>query len=374
MPLLRKTGARQPWLPGPLLSENTDPLRRTIVIGMVVPCLLLGGCAQLGPARPLEAGAPLNTDPRRPAIIVQGQTPLPGAISWQGAPARLPSTDPLRPVITVQDVPDSTLAQPNTTWASRLPRDEDLTRPARPAQIHGVAVPLPGANVEQISAPRDVGIPPPERLALTQLIVGQPPVPSAATVPIGRITSTPTDRLAPTQAIIGQQPIPAGRAVALTVLRDQVVLVADRLAQTAIVVGQQPIPSAIVRAVGVVHADDRAPLSIAVIAPQPPVPGFVVQRVGRVTLTPTDPIRPLVVIALHPPVPLSFQAWMIAPKPTFLSVALPGARQAIVAASVRVVQVAVVQRVVLITGVRQAIVVAQVRFAIVPPQDRDGTP
>jgi hypothetical protein len=349
MPLLRKTGIRAPWMPSPLDSGAAPPsdmLRPVVVIGALVPMLLLGGITKTvsGP-RPL----PENTDPRRPTIVQVGQQPVPGAIVWKpeaarlpntdplrptlaqwppvpvpGAivwkpeAARLPNTDPLRPLIVAQDPPDATLALPSATWTGRLPRAEDTTRPARPAIVVGVPVPVPGAIVWEPAPSHETPGVQPDRVQqeLAQVLRGQQPIPGAlaqwtsrpappedvqwparpATVKVGQVpvpsavlwAPTPAhetpgaqpDRVAQEAAIVlrGQQPVPGASA-----------LVVGRITQTptdpirpaAVVVGQQPIPGARVAWVGVAHDGDRLRATGPhTWAPPPPVPGPSVLRVG----------------------------------------------------------------------------------------------
>lgn len=207
MPLLRKAGIRSPWQPGPL-QANTDPLRQAVVIGALVPSLLLGSNTRFigRPAPPEDVAWPA-----RPLIEQQGQQLIPGAAAWmpypvregQAAPpdrlaptqlvlappaplpgafvrqpsaARLPNTDPLRPTTVQADAPDATLAQSATIWLGRLSRDEDTSRPARPAFVQGPPVPMPGARALGVGPVRAT---PTDPIRPALVLVSQPPIPGA---------------------------------------------------------------------------------------------------------------------------------------------------------------------------------------------------
>jgi hypothetical protein len=272
------------------------------IVELQVPPVPVSGASTWMPY-PVREQVAAQPDRIAPTQLVVNQPPIPGAQAWMPSAARLPNTDPLRPPILITDAPDATLAQPNTTSTSRLSRDEDTSRPARPAVVIGVGVPVPGANVEALYAPRDVGVPPPDRLAPTQLIVSSPPMPGALTLPTGRITETPLLRLALTAVSGPPVPIPGAIVVSLCAPRDAAIVQPDRLALTQVIVSQPPQIGARALITGIVHDGDRLVSGAWVVTPPVPIPGAIAQRIGRTTATPTDPIRPLSVVVNQPPIP-----------------------------------------------------------------------
>jgi hypothetical protein len=406
MPLLRKTGVRSPWLPAPLdaaIVPSADALRQTIVIGALVPAILLGNVtAFVGRPAPPE-----NVNwPARPAVEQQGPVPVPGAFVWAPSPARLPNTDPLRPLIVVADAPDGALVQSAALWVSRLSRAEDVNWPARALTEQQGPIPIPGAVAISLYAPRDAPAAPADRLAFTQVISGGAPIPDGRTLFVGAVHQAPADRLAQTTVIGALVPAPSAVSIATYAPRDFVTAPSDRLAFTQVVqpppvppgaiaqaVGAVhptptervptatrasgppvPIPGASAQSVGVAHDGDRLPLSAAVQGPSVPIPGAVAVRVGRFTATPTDPIRPLAVIVNQPPISGARIAATLALKPVYIITPTDATRIAIVALEIRGGVVAADVRAAAVAEVRRAIVAAEARIVIVIFDDRDGTP
>jgi hypothetical protein len=169
--------------------------------------------------------------------------------------------------------------------------------------VVGVPVPVPGAVALATYAPRDVGVPPPDRLALTQLIVSQPPIPGAVALGVGRITETPTLRLVQTVVLGPAVPLPGAVVISLYAPRDVAVAPSDRLALTQVIVGQPPVPGARALVTGIVHDGVRLVSGARVVTPPVPVPGAVAAFVGRITSTPTERGKPVLVIVGWVPVP-----------------------------------------------------------------------
>lgn len=134
MPLLRKTGARSPWMPGPLLPFTVEQVKRAIVVAALLPPMLFGGTAQWVGARPLEAPPPAA----RPARVVQQPIPMPGAIVLRTG-AVLEAPDRLAPTAVIAATPLMPGAQ---TLALRAPRDESVAPPDRVSPTLVVLTPL----------------------------------------------------------------------------------------------------------------------------------------------------------------------------------------------------------------------------------------
>jgi hypothetical protein len=333
MPPLRKTGVRFPWLPGPILSPNIDPLRSTIVIGAIVPALLLGGIAQptgwparvpnVDPLRPTIVQAPPvplpqalgasvwmptparlpNTDPLRPTAATWPPVPIPGAAVWEPAPARDPNTDPLRPLLIAQP-PLVPIPGAVTQFVSRPAPLEDVNWPARPAVVQTGRTLLPGANVTVGYAPRDQVAAQPDRIAPAVVIAPQPPVPAGSTLIVGRVTATPTERLA--LLVATGLPVPAPGAV---VARVGTVHDGDRVPGAArVITPPAPPPGAYVLPVGAAHDGDRLPGAVQVIAPLGRAPVGVVRQLAAPrdqVVAAADHLAPTAVQVAQPPLPVA---------------------------------------------------------------------
>jgi len=211
VPLLGKTGARSPWLPGPL-QGSIERVQPALVVMAIVPSVLLGSITQpIGrlsrpedtawPARPaivVQQPAPVPSasvaqtyaprdqpvvqpDHTWPLVPIVGQQPRPIASFWAPQPARLPNTDPLRPPLLIADPPDSTLAQPSALLIGRLPRAEDTSRPARPAIVQTGATPFPSAQARLVGVVHDG-----DRLPVgARIVSGQQPTQEAVARSVG---------------------------------------------------------------------------------------------------------------------------------------------------------------------------------------------
>lgn len=289
MPLLRKTGARSPWLPQPIQGA-LERARPAVVVAALLPSFVLGGNAQFtserawrddpgrvhanvavspAPQQPMGGGSvwmgrsladvtpPADSEKLSPAQVVVNQPPVPAPSFWAPQVLRTANTDPLRPVRLQATPPDATLVHTHTLLIGRLARDEDTSRPARPASVMGPRAPLPGGSVVPFSAPRDPLLVHADRLSPTSVVCGQPPVPGANATVIGRIARTPLDRPALPLLAIGQQPVPIGQTF---------------MARAPRAIEVQP--------------DRLSPLQI--IGHPPPTPLEERQRIGRITRTPLE--------------------------------------------------------------------------------------
>jgi hypothetical protein len=347
MRLLRKTGVRSPFLPGPILSPDLNPLRATIVIGAIVPALLLGGNTQpigrlpraedpTGPSRPAalvqqpipipganvaQTYAPRDTaivqvDHTWPVPIVSGQQPLPGALAWAPFPARVPNTDPLRPPILAQVAPDPTLAQSATLTIGRLTRPEDVNWPARPPSVQGPAVPIPGAVLwagTPARLPDDAPLRPP-------LLIADPPdatLAQGSATPIGRLARSEDVQwpARPASVVMGAVPVPGAVCVLSYAPRD-VVALPDRLALMQLIVTSPPIPSAQAVPVGRVAAPplERLPLGVRVDGPLSPQIGAMALVVGRAAPAPTERLAGIQAISPVAPLPSAIALQSYAPR------------------------------------------------------------
>lgn len=302
MPILRKSGARSPWLPAPL-QANTDPLRQTIVISMVVPLLVVGANAQFvsRPAPPEDVSRPA-----RPAIVQTVPVPLPTTAQWMPSAARLPNTDPLHPPALQADPPDATLAQPNTTVVGRLPRPEDTAWPARPATVQGAPVPVPGASVWAPSAarlPNSDPLHPPS-------VVADPPdatLQQPTTTWLSRLPRPEDPNWPARPAVIQSQPppLPGGLARPITAPRDQVVALPDRLSPP-IVLADPPdatLAQSATMWIGRLSRpeDTNWPARPAIVQSVPvPLPGAAVWMPSAARLPNSDPLRPPLLLADPP--------------------------------------------------------------------------
>jgi hypothetical protein len=261
----------------------------------------------------------------------------------------LPNTDPLRSTITQEVLPDGSLVQSATVWVGRLGRDEDTTRPARPATVVGMPPPLPGA-VCWLGTPAHETPGAQSDRALQEaasVVRGQQPIPGA----LAQFVSRPAiveDLGWPARPLTEQQgptPLPGAVVRQTIAIRDQVAVLPDRLALTAVVRGQQPIPES----------------------------QRVVIRPARAT--PTDPIRPALVLVQQPPIPGASGGLLRPPaKSTYIFVLTDATRIALVAYETRVAPVAAELRAVTVAEVRRVLVIAEVRIAIARLEDRDTIP
>jgi hypothetical protein len=263
---------------------NTDPLRPTLAQWPPVP---VPGAVVWAP----QPARDPNTDPRHPTVLISGQQPQPQPSLWKPEAARAPNVDPLRPPIVQDAPPDATLAHPDTTWAGRLPRDEDTTRPARPAIVQGVPVPIPGAALWLPTPAHETPVAPTERIAVAPVtILGQQPVPGANAIWVPR-SPRDEDRQWPARMAIvarGLQPIPD--AAALPIGRLPRPEDTSRPARPAIVQGVPlPIPGATTWLGTPPHETpgaqpDRLPIATTPAIPgAQPVPRAVVVQLGRIT-------------------------------------------------------------------------------------------
>lgn len=287
------------WRPTPPPGANTDPLRPLLIIAdppdstLVQPSMLAIGRL----SRPEDPQWPA-----RPAAIATGQQPIPWSQTLATYAPRDTAVAPevrLSPPLVIQDTPDPTLQQSAAAWIGRLPRDEDTTRPARPAIVSVGAQPTPAAQALAIGIVHDAPVIPPDRLAFTTIISGATPLPSAPLAIVGAVKAAPTDRLAPTAIRTGAQPLPLAQALATYAPRDQIAAPPDRLAPTQLISGRQPTPDAASITIGALRrapAERLAPT--AVLVAQPPIPGAIGMAVGAVHATPTarvPQITPLVI-------------------------------------------------------------------------------
>lgn len=206
----------QPAVPGAIAlatyaprDANTDPLRPPIVVSdppdstLAQPAALWAGRL----SRPEDPNWPA-----RPAVVAIGSQPIPSASAVATYAPRDTSVAPqvrLAPPIVVADPPDATLQQPSTAWLGRLPRDEDTSRPARPALIQTGAQPTPGALALLVGVAHDVPVIPTDRLSITQVIPGQQPKPIGAALAIGAIKAPANKLPPPLAARVGFQPLPS---------------------------------------------------------------------------------------------------------------------------------------------------------------------
>lgn len=287
--VLRKTGVRAPFLPGPLLSANTDPLRSVLVIGALAPALILGGRTQwIG-----QAARPEDPNwPARPAIVRTVPPPIPGGSAiFIGFPhLEPPERGPSSQVaVGAQPIPSAAalfVGYPHVEPAERgvapavnlgqqpvpgavsapvgYPHQEPFERGSAPL-LRLNQPPIPGAAATLLRAPRDdvappveervwpaqIGrapdIPPSGRVQLlgwphpepaergnpSQVDVGQQPIPGAVYTLLGWARLEPTERGGPPQVDVGQQPLPAAAVLLLRAPRDEAVAPpSDRLAPT----------------------------------------------------------------------------------------------------------------------------------------------
>lgn len=309
MRLLRKSGIRAPWQPAPLQSATLDPLRGVVVATSQPP---VPG-AQLQVIGRLSRPEDVNW-PARPAIVQVGAQPVPGATLWEPTPPKNANTDPLRPLAAQAKPPDATLMQSGIAWLGRLSRDEDTSRPARPATAIGAPPQLPSAQVQAFAHPFDGGAqPPPDRLSPTTVAVGTTPTPLGQAQPVGAAHDTPLLRLAITSFQAGAQPSPAAQALATYAPRDQIAAQPDRLSPAQLVVGAVPQPLGQAQPIGMPRStpNNRLAQTVVIGAAGLPLSGAVTwsgapkdeDRAGRTPQIARPELWPLGAIALTMPAP-----------------------------------------------------------------------
>lgn len=332
MPLLRKTGIRAPFLPGPLAGALApiDALRSVVVLGTIVPSLLLGGGAAFvgRPAPPEDVNWPA-----RPALVRGPGVPIPGAaIAWVGLPHQEPAKRGAPPLLITNQppIPDAVFRVVGFSRAA------EAGRPASPQVVTSVA-PVPGAVVAQLRVPRDAVIAPAERVPFSLVDIGPSvPIPGAQALVVGFVHATPLDRLAVMRVVGATPPLPAAIAIRIFAPRDQVVAQSDRvlagattigaatappgaatkfiglprtapdrLAPVLVQVGQAPLPRAVTLPVGAAHDGDRLPVGAVVLSGQQPMPGAKSHIIGAALPAPTDRVPWLtpIVCAGQQPVP-----------------------------------------------------------------------
>lgn len=236
MPLLRKTGVRSAWLPGPL-QGSIERVRPALVVAALAPAILLGGTtAWTGqPAR-----VPNTTPPAAPARVVQQPVPVPGASVWTPTPAHL---TPVAKLATSGPAVITPSPQPPAAsfWAPR-PLDPGVVAPQdklSPVSVQVNQPPIPTAIARATAAPRDQVAQAPDRLAITQVVSGAQPQPGASPRTVGIVHDG--DRLSPTVIGSGQQPIPPAQALPIGSPRHTPF---HRPAPTRCATGAPPLPLA----------------------------------------------------------------------------------------------------------------------------------
>lgn len=232
MRLLRKTGARSPWQPSPVLEQ--------VIVG---------------------------SDRPEPALLIQGQQPTPDDPLWFPQPLRSPAIDMPRPIRVYsgqQPTPEALSLR-----VSRPAILEDVNRPARPAQLIPGWQPTPLGLAQSLSAPRDQVVVTSDRAPAPSVIPGDQPTPTAQ-VWLGRLLRVEADKL-PRPAVVGvgYQPTPLSLFWSGNRPFD-----ADKLPTPIFLgLGQQPLPENPVRLGAPLRVDpSRLPTSVQVVSGQQVIP------------------------------------------------------------------------------------------------------
>lgn len=267
MPVLRKTGVRQPWQPSPL-QENSDPLR---------PTLVAVGAQPTPTAQAQFIGRlPRSEDPGhgRAALLIGATQASPGAVVASGYAPRdqvVAPPDRLSPTTVISGAAAAPQAQAQVT--SRPGRDEDTTRLARGATVQVGAQPTPAAQTQATYAPRDQ-------------------------------TVVQADRLAPT-AVIGASATPFGASVVIVGQPRM----ADRAGAAPIVIGANGTPTSAQTLWSTRPRDgERPPQPALAQRPADALPSGVVRFIGR-TAPEAQIVRTAVILRGEQPRPQSNVLW-----------------------------------------------------------------
>lgn len=235
---LKKSGIRQPWLPGPLLvAPQNIPLATKPIVPAPPISAFSGVTHWIGSPR-----LPEQTRAFAKAVVIVGAMVLTPAQAWMPRPldGNVPTSRPQAEILVGQQpVPQS-----NFTRLGMVPRTPDPTRPGQPIELVIGPQPIPQVNALLFRTVRNEPAPTLERLAFTQILAGQQPTPQSVTLWLSSPDDEPSIQWPRLAITVGAQPYPQASVLLFKAIRDEVAPTVDRLAFTQIVTGQQPTPSA----------------------------------------------------------------------------------------------------------------------------------